>query len=261
MKHLHFIPIHSPTRLQPFPLSAAILDCLQAAGEALQTGDILIISSKFAAIAEGRVVTLSEVQPSERARALADQYKMEAELAELVIQESEHIFGGIFGFLLSVKDNLIAPNAGIDHSNIPAGQVVLYPADSFATAERLRAELVAATGCELGVALSDSRLMPGRTGTTGVAVGVAGFDPVKDERGQPDLLGQPLKVTQKAIADNLCTGAELVMGEGAEGMPIVIARNSHTPLTQKSYTWRDLAIAWPEDIYIAILGGKLPPQA
>jgi coenzyme F420-0:L-glutamate ligase len=177
----------------------------------------------------------------------------------LVIQESEHIFGGIPGFLLSVKDNLIAPNAGIDNSNVPRHQAVLYPQDSFATAERVRVEVQRCGEVSVGVVLSDSRLMPGRTGTTGVAVGVAGFLPVVDERGKPDLLGNPLKVTQKAVADNLCAAAELVMGEADEGIPVVIVRDTGIPLTgDRLYSWQDLAIDYRQDIYVAIMSQPAP---
>jgi len=248
---MRFIPIPSPLKTDAFDLSAALREL---AGRALQDGDMLIISSKYAAIAEGRTVTLADVQPSPAAQELASQYRLDPALAELVLQESEHIFGGIPGFLLSVKDNLIAPNAGIDNSNIPSGRVVLYPRDSFATAARLRAALGDVADC--GVVLCDSRLMPGRTGTTGVALGVAGFVPVVDERGRLDLLGNPLHVSQRAVADNLCAAAELLMGEADEGIPIVIARDTAIPLTppEKLYSWRDLAIAWQEDIYVSIMG-------
>jgi coenzyme F420-0:L-glutamate ligase len=252
------IPIKSALRLDLFDLPAAVLDCIQESDELLRDGDILIVSSKFAAIAEGRVVSLDSVTPSAEAQKLAAEYKLDPALAELVLRESDAVFGGIPGFLLTVKDNLIAPNAGIDTSNVPAGQVVLYPENSFATAERLRAELRAAIKTDVGVVLTDSRLMPGRTGTTGVALGVAGFLPVVDERGKPDLLGRPLQVSQRAVADNLCAAAELLMGEAAEGIPLVIARGSGIPLTKDRYTWRDLAIDYQQDIYVAILGKKSP---
>ena len=255
---LTLIAIHSPLRVEAFDLSAALLECIHAEGESLQTGDMLILSSKFAAIAEGRIVKLADVTPSDAARELAQRYKLDVALAELVLQESDAVFGGIPGFVLSVKDNLIAPNAGIDSSNIPAGQVVLYPADSFATAERVRAEMRAATKVDIGVVVTDSRLMPGRTGTTGVALGVSGFVPVVDERGKPDLLGRPLEVSQRAVADNLCAAAELLMGEADEGIPLVIARGSGIALTEDRYTWHDLAIDYQQDIYVSILGGAPP---
>lgn len=250
---MQFIPIPSETRLQSFDLASVTLACIQAAQHQLQSGDILIISSKFAAIAEGRVVTLSDITPSSEAQSLAERFKIDPAFAQVILQESDAILGGIPGFTLAVKDNLIAPNAGIDTSNIPDGQVVLYPADSFVTCENCRQAILNTTGLTVGVTLSDSRLMPGRTGTTGVAVGVAGFQPVVDERGQPDLLGKPLQVSQRAVADNLCAAAELLMGEAAEGIPIVIARDTHIPMTEATYTWRDVAIDYQLDLYIASL--------
>lgn len=251
---LTFISVHSQLRLDAFDLAAVLLDCIQEAHEFLRDGDILILSSKFAAIAEGRVVALVSVTPSDKAQKLAADYQMDAALAELILQESDAVFGGIPGFLLTVKDNLIAPNAGIDTSNVPAGKVVLYPENSFATAENLRAEIRSGIKVDVGVVITDSRLMPGRTGTTGVALGVAGFVPVVDERGKPDLLGRPLMVSQRAVADNLCAAAELLMGEADEGIPLVIARDSGIKLTADRYTWRDLAIDFKQDIYVSILG-------
>jgi coenzyme F420-0:L-glutamate ligase / coenzyme F420-1:gamma-L-glutamate ligase len=253
---LHFVPIHSPTLTDAFDLAAGILACIEAANDSLKPGDILIVSSKYAAVAEGRVVRLSEVSPTDEARQLAETYRVDPVMAEIVRQESDAVLGGIPGFLLSVKDNLIAPNAGIDQSNIPEGFAVLYPAKPFAVSETLRDELQKATGVDVGIALSDSRLMPGRTGTTGVAVGVAGFRPVVDERGRSDLHGRLLKVSQRAVADNLCAAAELLMGEADEGIPIVIARGTDIPLTQERYTWQDLAIDYREDIYIASLSDR-----
>lgn len=251
---LHFIPLPSRIRLQPFDLYHALQEGLEAASQTLQAGDVLIISSKFAAIAEGRVVNLADVIPSEQAQTLAATYQMSPAVAQVVIEESDHIFGGMTGFVLAVKDNIIAPNAGIDSSNIPEGQVVLYPKDSFKVAEQLRQQIKQELGIQVGVVLCDSRLMPSRTGTTGVAIGVAGFVPVVDERGKPDLLGRPLKVSQRAVADNLCAGAQLLMGEAAEGIPMVIGRNAHLPMTEDQYTWQNMAIDYNEDLYVAIMG-------
>ena len=256
---LTLIPVYSPLRVDPFDLTTVLLDCIQESHELLRDGDIVILSSKFAAIAQSRVVALDLVTPSDEAQKLAAQYKMDAALTELILQESDAVFGGIPGFLLTVKDNLIAPNAGIDTSNVPAGKVVLYPEDNFATAENLRAEIRDAINVDVGVVITDSRLMPGRTGTTGVALGVAGFIPVVDERGRPDLLGRPLLVSQRAVADNLCAAAELLMGEADEGIPLVIARDTDIQLTDDRFTWRDLAIDWKQDIYVSILG-KYPPE-
>lgn len=254
MNYLHFIPISSQLKLEKFDLTTEILGCVQAANETLQEGDILIVSSKYAAIAEGRVIILDEVQATPEAYQLGEKYKLRPEYAQIILQESEKIFGGIPGFVLSVKDNIFAPNAGIDESNIPDGQIVLYPAKPFEVAERVRQEMLTQTGLRVGVALSDSRLMVGRLGTSGVAVGIAGFDPVHDERGKPDLLGKPLIVTEKAVADNLCTAAELLMGEAAEGIPIVVARNTGLPMTDKRYSWKDTAIDYHLDLYLTILG-------
>lgn len=255
--NLTFLPVSTETFTAHFALENALAQAIANSGHRLQDGDILLVSSKIAAIAEGRLVALGTVQPSAEALALAEKYKLSPAMAQLVLQESDHIFGGIPGFVMSARQNVIAPNAGIDTSNVPAGHAVLYPVDSFATAGRIRAYFAASLGIKIGVVITDSRLMPGRTGTTGVALGVAGFDPVVDERGQPDLMGRPLDVTQRAVADNLCAAAQLLMGEAAEGIPAVITRHSNIPMTEdKRYSWRDLAIDWQLDLYVAVMGQK-----
>ena len=259
-KPLTVIPIPAPVQTEPFDLCATLLGCLRAARETLREGDVVAVSSKYASIAAGRVCSLTDVAPGPRAHELARRFGMDAAIAQLVIDEADHIFGGIeLGFLLTVKGGVISPNAGLDRSNIPSGQVVLLPSDPFATAESIRAQLQAEADCRLGVLLSDSWLMPGRFGTTGVAIAMAGFQPIRDERGKSDLFGNPMAVTQIGMADALAVCAQVVMGERDEATPFAIVRGADVQLSDAPLSTNDVAIPWRHCIYIESLTvGMLP---
>lgn len=253
-KPMTIYPVAAPVRQQPFDLLATALDSLDAAGLQPRTGDVLAISSKYAAIAGGRIVKLADVLPSPRAAALAARYKMDPALAQLVLEEADHIFGGIeLGFLLTAKGGVISPNAGLDRSNIPSGQVVLLPRQPFALAEALRQGLKRALGCQLGLILTDSWLMPGRYGTTGIAIAMAGFQPIQDERGKRDLFGNPMAVTQIGIADSLAACAQVVMGERDEALPFALIRGAGIQLSAEALSAEQVAIPWRHCIYIESL--------
>ncbi|GAB4527314.1 MAG: coenzyme F420-0:L-glutamate ligase [Anaerolineae bacterium] len=260
-KPLTVIPVQAPVRERAFDLITTLLNAITAADETLQTGDVLAVSSKYAAISQGRVVDLDAVEVSAVAADLAARYVMNPHLTELVVREADHIFGGIVhefkgaevGFLLTHKDGIISPNAGLDRSNIPSGKVVLFPADPYQMVADLHRELQTRTGVRIGVVLTDSWLMPGRLGTTGVALATAGFNPIKDERGKLDLFGNPMQVTQRGIADSITVCAQMVMGETDEATPIAIVRNAGVELTDAPVTVENVAIDWQMCIYVGSL--------
>lgn len=257
---LVIIPVEAPVQRERFDLIAVLRDALAQAGEMLQDGDVLAVSSKYTAISEGRVVRLDDIVISPEGRALAAHYQMNPTIAELVWREADHIFGGIPGFLLTFKDGILSPNAGIDRSNIPSGYAVLFSEDPYASARRLRADLREALGVTVGVILTDSWLMPGRLGTTGVALATAGFPPLQDERGKADLFGNPMQVTVRGTADTLCAAAELVMGERDEATPFVILRGTGVPMSDTPLSAADVSIAWPQCIYVqSLTDGRLAP--
>lgn len=255
------IPVQAPVREGQFDLYQTIINSIRNADETLQDGDILAVSSKYAAISEARVVDMQDVAVGEQASRLAATYRMNPQLAQLVVQEADHIFGGIthqfedvkVGFLLTHKDGIISPNAGLDRSNIPSGKVVLFPVQPYQMVEDIRREIRQALGVSVGVILTDSWLMPGRLGTTGVALATAGFQPVRDERGKADLFGNPMMVTQVGVADSLSVVAQMVMGETAEATPLAIVRNSGVELTDAPITVEDVAIPWELCIYVGSL--------
>ncbi|MDG6937656.1 MAG: coenzyme F420-0:L-glutamate ligase [Nitrososphaerota archaeon] len=224
-------------------------------GAELRDGDVLVISSKFVAMSEGRVVSLGGVNPGARARALAAEHHMDPRICELVLRESDRVIGGIPGFLLASKEGLLTPNAGIDKSNVRHGAVILYPRRPEAAARTIREALMFSRGVSVGVVICDSRLSPTRRGTTGVAVGSSGIEAVQDMRGRRDLFGNVLKVTSQAVADDLSSAAEVLMGESDEATPMVLVRGLKKALRQGSeYGPRRFAVALEEDVFLRSLG-------
>ncbi|NYT01178.1 MAG: coenzyme F420-0:L-glutamate ligase [Methanosarcinales archaeon] len=199
---------------------------MEASGIELQDGDILVVSESVIATWEGRVVALDSVVPGEKAIALAARYGKEPQEMELILRESDHIVGGIPGVVLTLKDGFLYPNAGVDRSNAPPGSIVLLPADSRKSAAMIREYFASRSGKNIAVIIGDSRTHPLRLGCVGVALACDGILPVEDARGQHDLFGRELKITRKAVADNLVSAGQIVMGEGDEGIPAVVIRDA-----------------------------------
>ena len=211
--------------------------------------DIVIISSKFVSIGEGAVVQIDRLRASHKAKVIAKKFQMDEKLTELVLREADQIYGGIPGFLLCKKNGMLCPNAGIDRSNIPNGYAVLYPPLPFESADRLRLNFLNKNKLKIFVVISDSRLMPGRLGTSGIAIAVSGFKPVIDERGKKDLFGNTLRVTMRAAGDGLASIGVALMGESRESTPVVVVRGFEVMEDNKHMNWQDLAIDPLEDIY------------
>ena len=226
-----------------------LFETLISAKYEFKDGDILVLSSKFVSMSEGSIVDLLKIRPSSKAKNLAKNYQMNPSFVEVVIRESDVIFGGLPGFLLTIKNGILAPNAGIDKSNIPSNYVICLPIDPFISAENLRMEFLIRSGIKVGIVISDSRLMPTRIGTTGVAIGCSGIEPVEDQRGKKDLFGHIMKFTLKATADALATIGTFVMGESNEAVPLVVIRGSNIPFTDRKLCWKDFAIDYQTDLY------------
>lgn len=205
-------------------LAALIRDALQRGGWALCAGDLLVVAQKIVSKAEGRCVALADVQPSVAAITLAEHVRKDARFVELVLRESSEVLRAVPNILITRhRCGWVMANAGIDRSNIERGdtQVLLLPVDCDASAQRLRAAL--APECP-AVIISDSFGRPWREGTVNVALGVAGYTAVLDQRGQTDRQGRLLQTTQPALADAVAAAAGLVMGETVEGTPVVLVR-------------------------------------
>jgi coenzyme F420-0:L-glutamate ligase/coenzyme F420-1:gamma-L-glutamate ligase len=210
-------------------LVAALLHAAAATG-GIREGDILVIAENAIATAEGSVVKLDTIEPSREAAELGRRHGMDPRLAEVVMRESDAVIGGIPGFLLCMKNGTLLPNAGVDGSNAPPGTVVLLPKDPDASADLIRRRIHDLLGIGVGVIVADSRTHAMRLGCGGVAIGCSGIDAVTDERGKKDLYGRELQVTKRAVADNIASAAELIMGEADECIPAVVLRGLQLPV-------------------------------
>jgi len=234
-------------------LVKALLAGMKREGLTLVDGDILVIAESAVATAEGGVVKLSEVNPGTVALELAEKFRKDPREMELIIRSSDRIMGGIPGVVLTIKDGFLYPNAGIDHSNAPPGSVVLFPEDPQRSASQIRKRLKETSGKKIGVVIGDSRTHPLRLGCVGVALACDGILPVEDARGQKDLYGRALEVTRKAVADNLVSAGEVVMGEGDEGVPAVIIRGAPVKFTDDEEEMTIPSIPPDECMYIGSL--------
>lgn len=195
----------------------------------LKDGDIVVVSSKIVATSENRIVRLADIVPSARAKALAKVTELDPRFVQVVLHEADRVLGAARGAVLTIKHGNLCANAGVDSSNAPPGYVVLLPENPDASAEKIRKELERRTRATVGVIVADSNVKPLRVGTVGQAIGVAGIVPAVDCRGERDIYGKPLRWTFRAIADQLASAAQLLMGEGAERTPVVIIRGLRVP--------------------------------
>lgn len=215
-------------------LADLIVACMRAEGEDLESGDILVIAQKVVSKAEGRIVNLDTVTPSQDAFDLAARCDKDPRLVELILQESREVVRAAPGVLI-VEDarGFICANAGIDRSNIEQSdtgeQVALLPADPDGSARVIRDKVHALTGARVAVVINDSHGRAFRQGTAGVAIGAAGIAPLWDRRGERDLTGYALKATVIGLADEIASAASLLMGPAAEGIPAVILRGFNVP--------------------------------
>ncbi|MCJ7514043.1 MAG: coenzyme F420-0:L-glutamate ligase [Anaerolineales bacterium] len=200
-------------------------------GMQLQLGDVIVVTQKVVSKAEGRHVNLDTVKPSPRALELAADTGKDARLVEVILQESRGVLRTRPGsIIVEHRLGFVCANAGVDHSNVespdgsPGEWVLRLPADPDRSAAALRQSLQARSGVGLGLLISDSHGRAWRLGTVGVAVGAAGFPALLDCRGLPDLFGYTLQATQVGLADEVAAGASALMGQAAEGWPVVHVR-------------------------------------
>ncbi|MBN1133514.1 MAG: coenzyme F420-0:L-glutamate ligase [Methanosarcinaceae archaeon] len=205
---------------------AVLEEAFEKAGFEPMDADILVLAESAVATSEGRLVRLDDVKPSDEAEDLAVKYELDAREMELILKECDEIFGGVPGAALTITKGTLSPNAGIDSSNAPDGYVVLLPEDSQKSAAIIRAGIEKRYSCRVGVIIGDSRTQPMRLGCTGIALGTSGIMPVEDARGSRDLYGKILHITHKAVADNLVSASQVLMGEGGEGVPCVLVRGA-----------------------------------
>ena len=227
MKAIRVIAIEKlPIIKQGDNLAELLCDAAKKQGTPIQDSDILVVTHVAVSKAEGNIVNLDKVSPSERAKELAQKLEKDPALVEVILQESREIVRvGNGNLIAETKHGLVCANAGVDRSNVQGDRnVALLPKDPDASAENIRQEIRKLTDCDVTVIISDTHGRPLREGEINVAIGVAGIKPIRDRRGEKDLFGYVLKVKQTAIADELASAAELVIGQANEGVPVAIIR-------------------------------------
>lgn len=221
-------------------LAVIILRALEDAGIRLMNGDVLVVAQKVVSKAQGRQRDLRQVQPTKQAKELAELCMKDPRLVELILQESRRVLRTRPGtIIVEHRLGFVCANAGIDRSNVCGDDenwVLLLPHDPDASAQELRASLEAASGVQLGVLIIDSHGRAWRLGTVGITIGVSGVPGVVDLRGQPDLFDYSLQITEVGAADELAAAASLVMGQAAEGTPVVHARGFPYGLRESTLT-------------------------
>jgi coenzyme F420-0:L-glutamate ligase/coenzyme F420-1:gamma-L-glutamate ligase len=220
-------------------LAGLIFKAVLESNMTIEDGDIFVIAQKIVSKSEGRLVNLKTVIPSQRAQEIAAQIDKRPELVELILSESSEVLRIRPGtIIVEHRSGFVCANAGIDHSNVtgPWGQpedwVLLLPENADRSAQNLRESLQRLSGKKIGVLIIDSHGRAWRNGIVGVSIGLAGMPALVDMRGKPDRFKYALRVTVIAAADELAAGASLMMGQAAEGTPVVLARGFPYELTE-----------------------------
>jgi coenzyme F420-0:L-glutamate ligase/coenzyme F420-1:gamma-L-glutamate ligase len=252
MPHLVLTPLSDiPLIRQGDSLVDILVQALQATAIQLQDDDILVIAQKIVSKAEGRMINLETVTPSPKAVKLAQRTKKDPRIIELILGESNEVLRTRPGVIIvEHKLGFVCANAGIDHSNVnppepsegfktfgrlnPEDWVLLLPENPDRSAEQIRHKVEAATGAKIGVLIIDSHGRAWRNGTVGATIGLSGMPGLVDLRGHSDLFDFHLRITQVGAADELAAAASLVMGQAAEGTPVVHVRGFPYPLREGS---------------------------
>jgi coenzyme F420-0:L-glutamate ligase/coenzyme F420-1:gamma-L-glutamate ligase len=200
-------------------LNAAILEAIADSQIEIQDGDILVVTHKIVSKAEGRIVDLACIKPSTKAIRMAKEHSKDPRVMELILKESIQILRAKNGIIISeTKHGFVCANAGVDQSNVEGDMAVLLPVAPDDSASRIQDAVK-----KIAVIITDTFGRTFRNGQTNVAIGIAGINPIKSYVGTCDMYGRKLRVTEIAVADEIASAAELVMGK-AEGTPVAIVR-------------------------------------
>jgi len=211
-------------------LAARFVEALSAARLRVKNGDIIAITSKVVSLSERNIVSLASVKPTVLARRLGRRFDMLPEFAQVVLNESDAIYGGVPGVLLTLKNGDAISNSGVDRKNAPGDSVIPWPVNPQRSAETIQRTVNRKLARRIGVVIVDSRVTPLRQGTIGLAIACSGFQPVRDSRGIKDLYGRKAQITLQALADGIAAAAQLLMGETRETIPFVLVRGAPVQL-------------------------------
>ena len=217
---MQIIPIHIEKEIEPDDNISELI----IASEEIHNGDILVIAQKIISKQEGRILELSSVVPSLLAEGISSEYEKNPHIIELILNESKQIIRMERGILIvETKNGFICANAGIDESNVKNGFATLLPLNSDKSAENIRKEILQKINKTVSVIIADTFGRPFRMGQTNCAIGISGMNPILDYAGTKDSFEKTLRITAIAIADELCSAAELVMKK-ATNCPVAVIR-------------------------------------
>lgn len=225
LRPIQIVPLPGLPEIAPgADLAALIAAAVQRNNLNIAGGDIFVVTQKIVSKAEGRIVQLDSILPSEKAKRFALEFEKDPRLIELVLREARCIVRMERGLIIAeTQHGFVCANAGVDTSNAPPGTAILLPEAPDGSAETLRQRLSAACGVEVGVIISDTFGRPWREGLVNVAIGVAGIAPLADYRATRDTSGKILQSTVLAVADELASAAELAMGK-SKNVPVAIIK-------------------------------------
>jgi coenzyme F420-0:L-glutamate ligase/coenzyme F420-1:gamma-L-glutamate ligase len=217
----------------------------------IQKGDIIVITHVVVSRSEGNVVNLDNVIASDFAKTFAKRFNKDPNIIEVVLQEARSIVRMGDGRLITeTKHGFVCANSGVDRSNVPGERnVVLLPENPDRSAKEIRENIQRIAGKDVAVIISDTHGRPLREGEINIAIGIAGINPIRDRRKEKDLFGYTLKVKRTAIADELSSAAELVIGQADEGIPVAIIRGYSYPRSDRAKS-ADLIRPRGKDLFI-----------
>ncbi|MGI0102587.1 MAG: coenzyme F420-0:L-glutamate ligase [Nitrosotalea sp.] len=243
---LEIIPVHVQNEIKPGDDLIALM-LISNSGSSLQDGDILVFTQKIISKQEGRIVNLANVKPTLLATGISSEYRKDPRIVQLILDQSKRIVRMRDGIIISeTTHGFICANAGVDESNVKEGYATLLPNDADTSAETLRKQVKEKTGKNIAVIISDTFGRPFRQGQTNAAIGISGIVSILDYVGAKDTFGRTLRVTSIAIADEICSAAELVMGKSLR-VPISIVRNY--PFDNAKNIINDLIRPRSEDLF------------
>jgi coenzyme F420-0:L-glutamate ligase/coenzyme F420-1:gamma-L-glutamate ligase len=202
----------------------------------IEEGDVIVISQKIVSKAEGRIVNLRKIKPSKKAIKIAEITNKDPRLVEIILKESKKIIKACPGHLIvKTKQNIVCANAGVDRSNVAGKEdiVTLLPKNPDYSADKIRKKIEKTYDKKIGVVISDTYGRPLRNGHVNMAIGLSRIKPFKDYRGEKDIFGYKLKIKNIALADEIASAAELIMGQARERIPVVIIKGLNKKLLQK----------------------------
>ena len=256
---MQLFPVKTPIIQEKDNLIEILINSMNKAKIKPKDGDILVVSSKVVALTQGRIINYRTIKPSKKAKALAKKYSLHPGFVEIVLKEADVIYGGVYRAVLTMKNKVFVANAGADLSNAPEGYAILWPKNPSLVAKKIKKEIEEKFKVKIGVIISDSHCIPLRAGTFGFALATAGFNAVIDEIGKKDLFGKRMRITRRAVADDLASAAQVLMGETDWKIPAVLIRDSGVEI--KNFVLDSETLMPPDEcLYSSIYVEKVKKQ-